>query len=149
MELLSALAVATSVAQFLDFAGKVLRGSFEIGTSSSGQLYQHKSLSQIAKDLEDLSAALDPNAPDGQAALTADGRSSNDVKIQNLCKECHGVANQLLVLLNKLRGREDGKRTSWDNLRRAPRSVWDADRIQNLKSQLEAYRQELAYGSRI
>ena len=140
MEPFSALAIATSVAQFIDFGSKVLQGAIEIHKSSSGQLDQHKALQQITRNLADLTAPLDPNTPNCPSILASDGKLLNNVKIQILCKDCYKVAIQLGAALNKLMTQKD---TEWGNLKKALRSIWDADKIKDLQNQLDGYRQEL------
>jgi hypothetical protein len=140
MEPFSALAIATSIAQFIDFGSKVLQGAIEIHKSSSGQLDQHRALQQITRSLADLTAPLDPNTPSCPSILASDGSSPNDLKIEILCKDCYRVAIQLRAALDKLTAQGD---TEWGNLKKALRSIWDADKIKDLQSQLDGYRQEL------
>jgi len=49
MEPFSALAVATSAVQFVDFTSKIIAESYKLHTSAKGQLEEHGVLEEIAK----------------------------------------------------------------------------------------------------
>jgi hypothetical protein len=138
MEPFSALAVATSAAQFVDFTSKLITESYKLHTSATGQLEEHVILEKVTKSLRDVSFDLSTQV-EKQTVLAK--LSHDDKELQHLCKSCHEISLQLLEALEKLKA-EDGS-SKWKNFRQALRTVWTREHIEGLERQLDRLRQQL------
>ena len=138
MEPFSALAVATSAVQFVDFTSKLITESYKLHTSAKGQLEEHVILEKVTKNLRDVSIDLSTQI-EKQTVLA--NLSHNDKELQHLCKSCHEISLQLLEALEKLKA-EDGS-SKWKSFRQALRTVWTREHIEGLEKQLDRFRQQL------
>ncbi|KAF2801832.1 uncharacterized protein BDZ99DRAFT_552523 [Mytilinidion resinicola] len=135
MEPLSALSLATSVVQFVDFSSKLISGSIEIYKSTSGQLEQHNDLKAVTKSLSRLTAKLEKSD-----FATIEQSSTNTEEIVNLCKDCRQTAKELTDILLKLKLQKATKRES---VVVALKSIWGREKLEDLQHRLDGYRQQL------
>lgn len=129
MDPLTALGLVGTIAQLIDFGAKVVSRSTELYHSTSGALEQNADVEAATADLAKLKSQLDSstNVPD------------NDLR--ELCDACGKVAAELLGALDKVRVSDRGRK--WQSLRKALKSMWTKDKIENLESRLATLRQEL------
>ena len=123
MDPLTALSLATNVATFVDFACKLVSGSYAIYNSASGLSSSNASLEAIAGDLSRLTSKF----------TVKDGVGSKD--LQDLAVRCKKVADELSLALEGLKAREPGKR--WSSFQAALKEVWKGRRVKELQEQLE------------
>ena len=138
MEPFSALAVATSAVQFLDFTSKVLSQGYKLRSSTRGQTEDHEVLEDVTANLKNISLSLSANVEkkSGTSIQTQD-----DKEFQELCRNCHTISIQLLESLERLKVKSDA--SQWSSLRQALRTVWSADQINALDTRLDRCRQQL------
>ena len=98
MDPLSALAVATSVATFVDFGFKLLRETKDIYDSISGRSARNIQLSSIADYLLKLSSDVEEKSKPLEHVRSMD---SLDIIIQS-CRECKEVSGELQDALRSL-----------------------------------------------
>lgn len=141
MDPATAFGVAAAAIQFIDFSTKLLSKSYEIWTSSTGELLEESHGRTIAtKTLQlngDIRKSYDTKSG-GQCA------SQTDEDIFELCDGCDEIAQQLIVALNKLKycgGDNSSKRKVF---RHALGSIWSKSDIERLDRLLEKCRQQLA-----
>jgi hypothetical protein len=133
MDPLSALSVAASVVQLVDFASSLLSSTHEIYHSTTGQTESHKTLEQITLDLTSLNAGL----LDCKHQTTI-----RDPELERLCGGCTQVTSQLLQALRKLRAQE--KHTAWKSFRKALATIWTQGEITLLQRSLDEYRAQIS-----
>ncbi|KAF2263129.1 hypothetical protein CC78DRAFT_497371 [Lojkania enalia] len=136
MEPLSALAVATSVVQFVDFAGKLLSGSTRLYKSADGRFEDHADLHTITQTLSKLSGDL-------QRPPKYDSPSQHIQELRDLCRDASLVAEELIEKLNSIKLQSDKSRTRWRSGLQALRSLLVQERIDNLQERVNRFRQQL------
>ena len=98
MDPLTAVGLAGTIIQFVDFTSKILL--------STSQLYRHGELSlnaqsaAVVRDLLDFSTKFQ-QLP--HIVVGADAPTENDLALAKLCAECNDVAEELLAKLDRLR----------------------------------------------
>lgn len=131
----SALNVANSVVQFLDFGRKLVQGSVELYKSADGTLDRNALLDDLTTDLKEISIGLGgyPQSP---------GATGNDVPLQRLARSCYEYSTQLLNILEDLR-RKENRLKSWESFRQSLRSLVKAGKLGDLNEKLDKTRTEL------
>ena len=139
MDPVSALGVAASVAQFVDFAGTLFSGTYQIYKSATGQTKFNFDLMTITTSLNtlnnDIRSSLDRATSDGKTLSKA------DVEIDAICRGCSKVAGQLILALEKLKAQEG--HNFWESFRKALQTVWHKNEVESLGKQLETFRMQI------
>jgi hypothetical protein len=134
MDPLTAIGLASSIVQFIDFSTKLIHGAKEIYDSAAGATEENQRLENVTAEMQTLSLKLLP--PQG-AQQTDDERA-----LSRLAAECKILSDQILALLKSIKPRDLGsKRQSvWAALK----SKWNErekqeleERLKNCRSQLE------------
>jgi len=132
MDPLSALSVAASAVQFIDFATNLLSGTMEIYRSAEGAQSATRDLKSIIRHFKELNDSL--------LLSSSDPEGGKD--LQQLCLDCSKVAEQLLSALNKIS--VEGKATLWKSFIVALKSVWSHDEIEVLERRLDMFRRQIS-----
>lgn len=132
METLAIIGLVGNIVQFVDFSGKLISKSAELYRSSEGALAENSDIETAVNHLVLLTNKL----KDADAATT-----TGDSALQSLCKSCGTTADQLLAVLDKVKVK--GKQDKWKSIRKALRSVWSKEEIEELGRRLERFREEL------
>jgi hypothetical protein len=165
MDPVTAIGLASSVVQFIQFGSSLASQANRIYKSTEGQLPEHIECSDSSKRLEELSDKVRSSM---QKAMSEGGRlSASDEALQDICDGCIEVSGELQKILyvmcslerdflfmsslliakrGKLRIENDSEsrtRRKWKSFREALRSVWSIHDIERLKSRLSAFRNEL------
>lgn len=138
MDPLSALSVASSVVQFVDFANKLVSGSYEIYQSATGEAERSYELRTITNRLVRLNKTLEKSLsdPPGQQLLPS------EKDLLPLCRKCTEVAKKLLDALNKLT--VQSRVRVWSSFCQALRMVWSQGDIDELQKRLDAFKQQVS-----
>lgn len=120
---LTALSLASSIVQFVDFGSKLLSRSIEISKSASGELEESRSIKDICLVLKDFCERLvvyaDPSTTIGAAAAIVD-----------IGKKCRIQATLLIMTLSKLE-KKPGQGKAWA-VRLAFKGLWKKDEIESM-----------------
>lgn len=140
MDPLTALSLASSIIQVIDFTGRVVSNCLGIYRSSDGALPEHQDLELVAEDLLRLSKR--------QAAATwprAEDESEEDKPIHALSDKCVRVSEELLARLSKHKiiGASPALR-KWLSFKEALETVWNKKDLEGLASRLEQLRSEMS-----
>ena len=130
METLAIIGLVGNIVQFVDFSGKLISKSGELYRSSKGALAENSDIETAVNHLVLLNNKLK------DTAIT-----TGDSALQSLCKSCGTTADQLLAALDKVKVK--GKQDKWKSIRKALRSVWSKEEIEELGRRLERFRTEL------
>lgn len=105
MEALTALSVASSVIQFVDFGSKLVSKSKKLYKSKHGVLDSTIDSERIIHDLNMLLVSLKRKLPEKRilSSETPPERSENDEALDELCKRSVEIAEQILRRLERLR----------------------------------------------
>ncbi|KAF2810879.1 uncharacterized protein BDZ99DRAFT_561448 [Mytilinidion resinicola] len=135
MEPFSALAVATGVVTFVDFASKLVSGSREIYKSDDGRFEEHADLRQISSTLEELSKDL-------RRPLNADKSSKSAPELRKLCDSANEVATELIKVLDSIQNVSIRNRR-WSSCKQALESKMKGGQITRLAGRLEDCRRHI------
>ena len=138
MDPLSALSIAASVVQFIDFSSKLVSGSRKLYKLSEGLDEGYEDLEQVTENLVNLSDELQRSMQTDTSKQTR----SHEQELRTLCKGCNEVAKDLLGVLEKLKLDKDNAR--WRNCLQALKSVWGMDRVKDLEERVDGFRQQIA-----
>jgi len=129
MDPLTAVGLAGTIVQFVDFTTKIVSKSTELYRSGRGVLAENANIETTTADLKELNSRLEQTT------------AVHDPDLQALCQACGEVADQLLTALAKLRVTCQGQK--WQSLRKALRSIWSKEDITQLEQRLASFRSEL------
>ncbi|KAN0116846.1 hypothetical protein V8E51_002823 [Hyaloscypha variabilis] len=138
---ITALSIASSVVQFVDYSTKLL--------SKSSELYKHGSLADndelelVTKDLTRLTGDLlvvgkkqqdDPDANDPE-----------ETALRELARLCNDIGQQLLAQLGTLKVAHPGNKLEHglESISKAVRSSWKRSKVENIEKRLRKVREEL------
>ncbi|KAI9704689.1 MAG: hypothetical protein M1820_005437 [Bogoriella megaspora] len=133
----SAIGLTSSLVQLLDFGIKLLSKARELNTSSSGLTKESIDVLDISGKLSDLSNDLATSVYNSSSQLRPRERS-----IRSLALSCEVVAAELLGAIESLKAR-DGTNRRWATFRKALKSLWDKDKIDEIARRLDGFRSQL------
>ncbi|KAI0425195.1 hypothetical protein F5Y09DRAFT_111754 [Xylaria sp. FL1042] len=149
MDPLSILSVAAAVAQFLDFATKIIVDTKEVYDSSLGQTQNDIELSKISHDFSsfthDLSSKMSKLMQDDASENAAlEVEKDTIATLLRLCGESKAINKEIQAILTELRvGGTTKIRLAAKSFVAALRRVWSADRIQRLEHRLDENRKQV------
>jgi hypothetical protein len=142
MDPLSALSVAASVVQFVDFSSRLLHETYKVYKSPSGQTSQSIELSRVAKDLAYLSSQVQMKSDHIGQTNTKTG--SSEETLLRLCRECIEISAELENALAQLRARGTTKLNyAKASFIVAMREIWTEGKVKGLGECLNQIRQQM------
>jgi len=140
---LTTLGVAANVIQLLAFAGNLLSKGREIRDTAYGAPVAQRELETVTESLRQLSANLRRSktgsvvGKDQWGALTQVDRELNE-----LCKGCHEVSDELLSALKALKT-PIATTSHFTSLYQAFRCVISESKIDDISKRIEAFRRQI------
>ncbi|PMD34400.1 hypothetical protein L207DRAFT_468687 [Hyaloscypha variabilis F] len=141
MDGLSALSVAASVAQFIEFGCSLVSKSKEIYESTRGLPKVYVEAENATNRLLELSRRLTTSLEIEKQSMHSDSSDSDPLKI--ICEECVKLSEKLLKKLEKLRLADGQNKRHWKSFRQALKTVWSKSSIDEIAKRLQSYRTEL------
>jgi ribosomal protein L21 len=138
MDGLSALTVAASVAQSIEFGLDLVTKSKEIYKSANGASIKDEETEAATKRLVQLSDRLKTSANDQNT--TSGNLSPEDQALQTVCDQCIVVSDELLQKLNKLKVHDQGKLRRYKSFRQAIKSVCSKSAVDEMATRLRELR---------
>ena len=141
MDGLSALSVAASVAQFLEFGCSLVSKSKEIYHSVDGALPRNISAEDATRRLIELSEViksglvLDSHQPDLASKV--------DDPLRSICDGCIAASETLLSRLEKLKVQNGQGMRRFKSVRQALKSVWSQKSVDELAERLQHFRRDM------
>jgi len=135
MDPLSAVSLAATVVQFVDFASKVLSKTNELYNSATGASLSNSECATVTRDL----IALDKRLTDRSSKRGS--LSKEEYALEALCRGCNVIADELLEHLEKIK--VQGKHKRWKSLRQALKSISSESAVDEISKRLGRYREEL------
>jgi hypothetical protein len=130
MEVLAAIGLVGNIVQFVDFSCKLISGSVRLYGSVEGALVENSEIEAVARDVVLL-----------HEKLKGGTTSTSNAAIKSICQSCNNVSDELLDALHTLKVK--GKYQRWTSLRKAFRSIWSKEKIEELERRLARLRERL------
>jgi hypothetical protein len=127
LDALTALSVASSIVQFVDFGAKLLSDTRELYKSSDGCLIEHGEVAKVTTDLKELSLGL---------------KAHRCRELQELSKTCCKLADELLTLLSRIEV-PGANRSRSKSFHQATRVLRNKDNLRDLEKRLDRIREHL------
>jgi hypothetical protein len=138
LDALSALGVAASVVQVVDFSSKLISKGNEYHKSANGALLEHNELAAAATNLMNLSKALEKSFRTIQAGSED---SSEEASFRIVVEDCRTTASEFIAVLNTFKVARGHKR--WKSFRQAFKTMWNKDKIEEMLGKLNMIREQL------
>ncbi|KAH7400016.1 hypothetical protein BKA64DRAFT_472409 [Cadophora sp. MPI-SDFR-AT-0126] len=140
MDPLTALSLASSIIQLIDFTGRVVSNCRGIYKSADGALPEHQDLELVTEDLVRLSKR--------QAATPwpkPKDETDAEKPLHSLSDTCVRVSNELLERLSKHKVTKGSPvERKWKSFREALETVWNKKDLEGLATRLEQLRSEMS-----
>jgi N-terminal domain on NACHT_NTPase and P-loop NTPases len=130
METLALIGLVGNIVQFLEFSGTLISKSAQLYQSSNGTLSEAADTETATNLLVLLNSRLEVAAIE-----------TGDRTLEGLCASCKTAADELLAALDKVKVKEKQRR--WESIRKALRTVWSREKIQELERRLQKFREQL------
>ena len=140
MDPLTALSLASSVIQFVDFGSTLITNVYHIYTSANGALAENLDLEATTYDLSQLTTRLNPSQHE---TFTCNTKDQQD--LEDLVSGCAILASQLLKALQKLKVDKDAKDRKWKSFRQALKAVWSKKDLDEMAARLAGLRNQLEF----
>ena len=134
---ITALSVACSVLQIVDFAGTLISKGKKYYESADGSLVEHKDQAAAAAKLGALAKTLSQTLPSAQSGP----KSSEERAVQAIARDCNVTAAEFVKVLNKLS--VGSKHRAWASIRQAIKSEWSKDGITTMQAKLASLREQM------
>jgi hypothetical protein len=137
LEVFTALGLASSIVQFVDYGTKLFSKSKEIYHSATGASSENFDLQVVSLTLQDLSNDL------ANTSYLALGPWSRDEKaLAALAHECNKAASELVSLLKTLQNRKGN--TKFKSFRQALLVMWKENRVAEMSKKMNRFRDQVA-----
>lgn len=135
MDPLTALSLAGTIVQFVDFGKKLLTDCRDLYRSTAGVLDASEELELVTLDLRALAKKL-------QNADFSAARRAEQATFKGICDKAAKIAEELLSRLDglKVKGSERGK---WQCFKQAVKAAWSIDEVKSLEERLSTSRKAL------
>lgn len=134
MDPFTALGLAGTVAQFIDFGCKLFSATHHIYTSRTGLVNDAEKIQALTLDLQGF-------CDDLKASLSHKATSDDEARLLPLAIRCQGAADDLLKALAKLTPKNNKSR--WRSFQAALKTVWKQGEIDLMNNTLNGFRMEL------
>jgi hypothetical protein len=134
MDPMSALTIAASVVQFVDYAGKVITSTKRIYKTYNNDAGENVDVKTITESLVSFYKDLSDNLQTTMAV------SSHDQPMISLCQRCRITCDELIAVLASLSKQAC---SVWGSFQVAIGSIWGADKVKELRSRIDDYRQQM------
>ena len=142
MDPLSALSVAGTIVQFIDFGSKLLSRASEVYNSASGLTAESADLLAVTKDLKSATALWSASKPQEDNNGEEEYEEDEDEKaLRELSVRFQASSNDMQLLLGKLKTKS--QRTMRDSLRVAWGSLRSRNDVESLQRRLDSYRSQI------
>jgi hypothetical protein len=136
---LSALSVAASAVQFIDFASKIVSKAKNIHGSAEGALRENTETETVTIRLQEMADQLE----NLDLSSTTHGLDDNERRLGEICSECSQITKQLVKRLGGLKVPRETHNRKWKSFRQALKSVWSKREIDDMATKLDGLRSEL------
>lgn len=138
MDPVTAIGVAGSIVQFVDFGIRVVSKGYKLCRSVEGCLPEDLDLEVVTSDL----LVLQTKLVDAQPGANVTYKELEEFRsFEPLIKRSSDLAEQLLTKLNAAKAQ--GRFRKWNSLRQAVKSVWSKKEVDDMAERLQSFKSEL------
>ena len=138
MEPVTALGVAASIVNIVDFAIEVVSKGNKIYHSGDGSLSENHDLEVITNDMLLLQNKLQTSSSE---LIQGKNLNEDDKALRDLSTAANDIADQLLAGLNKVK--VQGRFRRWKSLRQAVKSVWSKREVDEMANRLAKIKHQI------
>ena len=135
---LSALGVAASVIQLVEFSTPIISKGQHLYKSPSGTSAENEETAAAAKRLKDLARGIQESLQTGP-----DTGDEDQDALEAITSECLKVADELALELEKLKVSAGAKFRRWKSFRQALKYAWSKEKLENTRRRLIELREDL------
>ncbi|KAL2815396.1 hypothetical protein BDW59DRAFT_153888 [Aspergillus cavernicola] len=132
MDPISAVSFAGMILQFIDFASKLVVGTYEVYRSTGGTTAENVHITAIVNNLNIVTGEMDSDIL---------GNTKHEKALKVLALKCEALSQNLLTVLEKLKVSD--KNSAWQSLRVKWASMRKGDELQNIERRLWKYRSQI------
>ena len=132
MDPLSAIGLAGTILQFVDFSSNLIAGTYEVYKSAEGTTAENADISAIVGDLYLLSDDLD---------FDLLGSTKHEKALKILAGKCRELSESLIVIVERLK--VSGKSSTWKCLRVKMAALRKSQEIEYIERRLREYRSQI------
>lgn len=147
---LSALSVAASIIQFVDFSSEIISKGKYLYNSSNGVLKENEQTETVTVRLQEMTRKLNEslrrsriNNPTTTQVPADPELQVQHERLKEICQECSDASKELISRLGKLKVPTQTENRKWKSFRQALKSVWSKEAVDAMAKRLELLRNEL------
>ena len=143
MDPLSALGLAGNVVAFVQFSASLVKGTYSIYNSPTGQSGELQDLESIYSKLAELSSKLGKPRPGGVCDINGnDGETESDIaqagSLEQLAEMCREDCEKLLSIVSKLKVKGSRRSRPWKCFAKAMGEIWRSNDIIKLQKRIDS-----------
>ncbi|KAI5864372.1 hypothetical protein GGS23DRAFT_496621 [Durotheca rogersii] len=132
MDPISAIGIAAGVLSFIDFAGKLVRGVYEVAGSANGAAEENAHIDTVIQDLKDVTNAID---------VDFRGYSKHEKELAKLASQCGTLSRDLRKTLRSLEVQQGN--VPWQAIKARWKVITRRDKIESMEKRIDKYRDEI------
>lgn len=145
LDALSALGVAASVVQFIEFSSKLISRSTELYKGSRNALIETQELADVSERIIKLNNGLQDSLKNLSRSPDSSTRhkklSPSEEALGQVSLECTRIAEEFMASLQKLLSPSD--RRVWKSCRQAFETLWNKDGLETMQRRLNHQKEQL------
>jgi hypothetical protein len=135
---ITAVSLAGTVVQFVDFSAKLISKGYEIYNSADGTFVENRELEVVAHSLQRHIGTLSRSSREVVSPATAD-----EIALKELCEACQSVAGEFLDALDRVKVR--GSNRKWKSVQQALKSYWSQEKIEGLEKRIARFKDQISF----
>ena len=132
MDPITALNLASTILTFIDYATKIVTGTYEVYKSATGTTEENAHIDTIIGDLREVTDDLDSDLV---------GKTKHERALKELASKCEKLSDELLRLLEKLT--VSGNHSTWKSLKVKIKSMRKEKEVAGMEKRLGEYRSQI------
>jgi hypothetical protein len=135
MDPLTALSVAGTIVQFVDFGSKVFKDGWDLCRSDTGTLPRNDDLENTTRHMRGFVAKIRQSVPEKLVGPDTEEESFEQYTFERICGESVKIAEQIIERLEKLKVRGEKSKTV-KSLQKALTAAWTKEELTKLAARL-------------
>lgn len=123
--------LVSSIITFVDFSWSIVRGTYDIHSSTSGATEQNVHIGNVIEDLRDVTNQMSVDFP---------GQDKHEKALLELGQQCYSLSSDLAYILSKLRTK---RRSGLQSLNVMLRSLMKEQEVREIEKCLREYRGQM------
>jgi hypothetical protein len=132
MDPITVLSLASAILTFIDYATKIVTGTYEVYKSATGTTEENAHIDTIIGDLREVTDDLDSDLV---------GKTKHERALKELASKCEKLSDELLRLLEKLTVSDN--HSTWKSLKVKIKSIRKEKEVAGMEKRLGEYRSQI------